>query len=388
MLLIGSITVTGILANTLLYPAIPNILEDFGLDDGSAGVLVASASVPGIAIAPLVGVLADRYGRRRVLVPCLVAFGCFGALGAFAPGFGWLVLARLGQGVGSAGLINLANALISDTWSGVERARHFGYNSAVLTVSLAVLPAVGGTLTDLGSWRWAFAPYPLALITALVVMARLDHGPTDRSTSIGAQVRAAARIARSVRVLTPLSLTFVTFIMIFGLMLTVLPLHLARSFGLSAGERGLVMALPALGATTGALVLGWIRSRRSSRAVVIAAFVLFALAFPVVGLAGTLLLLVPAGVVFGLGEGLLLPTLTDVVAGSASETSRGAVLSLQVSAIRSGQTVGPLLAGVAVTAVGTGSTFLLGGGLAAMVVIAALVVQLPPPPPAVPVDDR
>ena len=73
--LIFSITVTGILANTLVGPAIPDILDAFDQPDSRAGVFVAAGTLPGIVMAPVIGVLADRFGRRAVLVPCLVAFG-------------------------------------------------------------------------------------------------------------------------------------------------------------------------------------------------------------------------------------------------------------------------------------------------------------------------
>jgi ACDE family multidrug resistance protein len=373
--LIGSITVTGILANTLIYPAIPDILVDLGVDDGRAGILVAAASLPGIAVAPLIGVLADRYGRRRILVPCLVVFAVFGMMAAFAPSFEWLLLARFGQGVGSAGLINLATILISDTWTGVDRARMLGYNSAILTVSLAVLPAVGGVLTDLGSWRYSFAPYALGLVTAVVVMVRLQGTPGDRSTSVGTQIRAAAAAARRPQVLAPLGLAFVTFVMVFGLFLTVLPLHLEREFGLAASQRGLLLSVPALGATAGALLLGRVRRQLRSRHVVVVGFALFTVAYPVVGLAGSLVLLAVAGVIYGFGEGLVLPTLTDIVAESAPDSSRGAVLSLQVSAIRAGQSAGPLIAGAGIAVVGTGGTFLAGGVLAAAVTVVTLMAR-------------
>ncbi len=376
--LIGSITVTGILGNTLIYPAIPDILDDLGIDDGSAGILVAAASIPGIVIAPLVGVLADRFGRKRILVPCLVLFGLFGAMAAFSPTFTWLLIARFGQGIGSAGLINLATILISDTWSGVDRARILGYNSAVLTVSLAVMPAVGGLLTDLGSWRWSFAPYPLALVTAAIIMARLAPDSGDRSTSIGAQVVAAARAARRPAVLAPLGLAFITFFIMFGLFLTVMPLHLEDEFGLAARERGFILAVPAIGATVGALILGRVRARWRPRLIVIFSFVMFSLSYPLVGVTGALALVVVASLMFGLGEGLVLPTLTDVVAESAPESSRGAVLSLQVSAIRAGQSVGPLVAGASVTAIGTNSTFLVGGAIALAVVVVTSTLGLAP----------
>jgi ACDE family multidrug resistance protein len=160
--LIYAVTVTGILSTTLILPAIPDILEAFDQPDGRAGVLVAAGSVAGIVMAPLIGGLADRFGRRRVLVPCLVVFGVAGGLGGLAPTFWFLVLARFVQGIGSAGLINLAVVIIGDHWSGNERAGAIGRNVAVLTVSLAVLPAVGGLLTELGTWRLAFAPNLIA----------------------------------------------------------------------------------------------------------------------------------------------------------------------------------------------------------------------------------
>ena len=375
LFLIGSITVTGILANTLPNAGIPDILADFDQPDSAAGLLVAAASIPGIVVAPLIGLLADRFGRRNVLVPCLVVFGLCGFLGAVAPSYALLVAARFGQGFGSAGLINLTNVLIGDHWDGIERARMFGYNSAVLTVSLAVLPGLGGLLTDLGSWRLAFVPYPLALLTAWQVMRRLDKGEVDRSVSVSDQLRAAAEVVRSPAVLAPVALAFATFVFVFGLMLTVLPIHLEDQYGLSATARGAVLAIPALGATAGALLLGRVRQHLSRRWVAAGSFGLFAVAYPVVGLTGSLVVLLAAAVLYGLGEGLLIPTLTDIVAGAAPERSRGAVLSVQVSAIRSGQTAGPLIGGVGMGIMATGSTFVVGGVLAAILCVVTAVLR-------------
>ena len=67
--LIFSVTVTGILANTLVGPAIPDILDAFDQPDSRAGLFVAAGTLPGIGMAPVIGVLADRFGRRAVLVP-------------------------------------------------------------------------------------------------------------------------------------------------------------------------------------------------------------------------------------------------------------------------------------------------------------------------------
>jgi ACDE family multidrug resistance protein len=131
-----AVTITSIMGNVLVAPALPDIVDDFGVSDAGAGLLLAVTTAPGIVLAPLAGVLADRYGRREVLVPCLVLFGFAGGLSAWAPTFSALVFLRLLQGVGSAGLLNLAISLIGDTWSGAERSRMMGRNAAALTAAI------------------------------------------------------------------------------------------------------------------------------------------------------------------------------------------------------------------------------------------------------------
>ena len=85
--LIFSVTLIGIMGNALLSPAIPDVLAEFGEPDSSAGILVASMSIPGVFVAPVIGLLADRLGRRNVLVPCLALFGIGGIFAATAPTF-------------------------------------------------------------------------------------------------------------------------------------------------------------------------------------------------------------------------------------------------------------------------------------------------------------
>src|SRR5688500_19230708 len=107
-LIVVAITLTGIMANTLVTPATPDIVDDCGVGRAGVGLLLAAATAPGIVLAPIIGVLSDRYGRRETVVPCLVIFGLTGGLAAFAPSYEILLVLRLLQGVGSAGLINLA----------------------------------------------------------------------------------------------------------------------------------------------------------------------------------------------------------------------------------------------------------------------------------------
>jgi ACDE family multidrug resistance protein len=373
---IFAITITGIMANTMIAPAIPDILADLGVDQSRAGLLLAAATLPGIVVAPVIGLLADRFGRREVLVPCLAAFGLAGGLASFAPSFAVLIGLRLLQGVGSAGLINLAVVVIADHWHGADRARVIGQNSAVLTVSLAVLPPLGGTLTDVAGWRASFAPYWLGLATAVVAAKALGPSPR-RDVRVGEQVREALGYLRSRRVLAAMGSGMLLFVLIFGLMLTALPLYLAESFGLGATERGLILGVPALTATAGALALGRLTERFGARRLILAGSAVVTLAFAVVAQAPVLLVVVLGALLYGFGEGATIPSLQAIVAGAAPTSSRGSVVAVWVGGVRAGQTAGPLLAGVALGHLGATGTFWAGAGLAAAMLVTQVVSGQP-----------
>lgn len=363
--MILSITVIGIMAHVLITPALPDIGEDLGVSAARLGLLVAAGTAPGIFLAPVMGVLSDRFGRRQVVVPCLVAFGVTGGLGALAPSFAVLVALRLLQGVASAGLVNLAVVIITDHWEGTERARKIGHNVAALTASIVVLPPLGGVLTSVGGWRATFLPYWLALASAGVVATRLPPS-RRREGSLGAQLEAARQALRSVAVLGPMLLGLVVFMLIFGLFLTVVPVYLSQAFGVGGGGRGLVMSLPALTATLGAMSLGRLKARLGVRALVTSGLVLFAVGFGLVALVPVLGAVCAGALLYGMGDGLIIATLQDAVAGEAPEDSRGAVVATWMSFARTGQTVGPVLGGAGLATIGARATFAAGAIVAAL----------------------
>ncbi len=367
--LIFSITLTGIAANPLISPSIPDILDGLGASAGSAGLLIGALTLPGIVLAPVIGLLADRYGRREVLVPCLVLFGISGGLGAAAPSVGALIVLRFLQGIGSAGLVNLAVVLIGDHWEGVERVRMIGRNAAVLTLSLALFPVLGGALTDLFGWRAPFLVYPLALLTAWLLVRRLPRS-LSREVSVWEQVAEAIPILRSPALLGVLGASAATFALIFGVVLTVLPLYLETRFGLPASWRGVLLGLPAVANFTAAVNLGRLSAHFGRRLLLAAAAGAFVAALVLVAVAGTLSWLVVGLLGFGLGEGLMVPTLQEVATGAAPASSRGTIVATFVSSARLGQTLGPIGAAASLHALGPATTFVLGAGLAAVMLAA------------------
>lgn len=371
-LLIFGITITGILNNTLIGPSLPDIVADFGRSDSSAGFIVAAGSLPGIVVAPAIGLAADRYGRRNVLTPCLLAFSVFGLGAASAPTFELLVVARLLQGFGTAGLINLAVVLISDHWEGVERTALIGRNAAVLTLGLAVGPPLGGVVAEVAGWRTSLLLYAVGLPAAASVWRILPDDRPTASSPVLDQLRGTRVALRNPVVLATLGSGVLVFVMIFGGFLTAFPVHLEQQFGLGAGARGVMIAVPALSSCLIAFNLGRLRRRFPLKLLLVIAGCTYVVAFAGIAASGVLSGIVLAGVVYGIGEGVFIPSLQDAVAEAAPPEQRGAVFAVWVGAARLGQTLGPLLVAGVLTFTTTTGVFVLASGLAFVLLLAQI----------------
>ena len=377
-LLIFAITASGLLSNSVLVSSTPEILRDLGHPVSRAGLVVAAGTIPGIVVAPAVGFLADRFGRRRILLPCLVIFGVFGLAAGFSPTLEWLLAARIAQGVGAAGLINLAVVLIVDNWDGLDRAALIGQNSAVITVAVAVYPVLGGAVTDLFGWRWMFVTYAIPLVVAGLVGLHLVVDQPVPTGKVGDQVRAALVEIRRPVTATVIVLGAIVFLLIFGLFLSLMPIHMDQEFGLGPTQRGLVAAVPALSSTVSSLLVARARARVHGGWLVYAGMFVFAATFVIMGVA-SLWVLVAAAALYGLAEGLTIPTMQDLVADEAPEHLRAAVLAAWVGAVRVGQTVGPIGVTMALGYWSTGSVLVFSGlALFVVSVVATLTHTLVP----------
>lgn len=377
LVFIYTVTLTGILSTTVLTPAIPDILSEFGRPAGNAGYLVAVGTVAGIIVAPIAGFAADRFGRRIVLTVCLGVFGVFGGLSAVAPSFEFLLVVRLIQGAGSAGLVNLAVVLIGDHWSGAERTLLIGRNSAILTAGLALIPPLSGALTDLAGWRLAFALYTVSLATAVAAWALLKDRRSAQPPAVRDQVADSLAVLRRPVIRAAIAVGALVFVAIFGLFLTVLPVHLDEVFGLGAGQRGLVIATPAIMATLSSLNLGRLRRLLSARAMVAIAATALGAAFVLIGTTTTLLVVIAAALIYGTAEGILMPLLQDLVLEDSPGDVRALAMAVWIGFARLGQTIGPLLAGLMLGAVATGVTFIAGSAVAGLILLLALFGPFP-----------
>jgi EmrB/QacA subfamily drug resistance transporter len=144
------------LDSTVINVALPAIAE--GLDAGLAGQqwVVEAYMLTLVALLLVGGSLGDQFGRRRMFVAGLVAFGVTSVLCAIAPTVEFLVAARALQGIAGALLVPGSLAIVAATFEGEARGKAVGTWTAWTGIATVFGPAAGGALIDLVSWRAIF----------------------------------------------------------------------------------------------------------------------------------------------------------------------------------------------------------------------------------------
>jgi EmrB/QacA subfamily drug resistance transporter len=166
---------------SIVSVALPSIQS--GLGAGPAGVqwvVSGYALTFGLALVPA-GRLGDAFGRRRLFVLALSAFVLFSALAGAAPSIGWLIAARLCQGLAAGSMAPQNSALIQQLFSGAERGRAFGFFGATVGLSTAIGPITGGVILALAGaesgWRWIFlVNVPIGVVALLLALRLLPRG--------------------------------------------------------------------------------------------------------------------------------------------------------------------------------------------------------------------
>jgi EmrB/QacA subfamily drug resistance transporter len=157
------------LDGTVVNVALPSISDN--LDAGLAGQqwVVEAYMLTMVSLLLVGGSLGDQFGRRRMFVAGLVAFGATSALCAVSPSVEFLVGARALQGIAGALLVPGSLAIVAATFEGAERGKAVGTWTAWTGIATVLGPAGGGALIGLLSWRAIFW-VNLPLIAATVVL--------------------------------------------------------------------------------------------------------------------------------------------------------------------------------------------------------------------------
>lgn len=351
-----SVTLMAVLGVASISPILPQVAEALDVSGTDIGLLVTMFTLPGIVLTPVLGILSDRIGRRKVLVPSLFLFGVAGAAVAFAPSFNSMLALRFLQGMGAAALGTINVTMIGDLYSGRERTEAMGYNSSILSLGTGSYPALGGLLAVFG-WRYPFLLSAAAIPIGLLVLFSLENPEPRNDHGMREYAANVLTAMKSRQVVGLIAATFTTFIILYGARVTYLPLLMDESFGASPLVTGLILSSSPAATAVTSWQLGRLTQHTSAKHLITIAFGLYVIALVLVPLMPSLSLLLVPSLIFGVAQGLNLPNVFSLLTGSVASESRGALLSLNGMVLRTGQTVGPLLMGTIAASLSVGSAY-------------------------------
>lgn len=155
--LIAMMMALNALAIDSMLPALPAIGDALGVVSENSRQWVITAYLLGFGVTQIIyGPLADRFGRKPVLMVGLGLYVLFSVLAAFSPTFELLIAARVGTGVGAAALRVLAVSIVRDRYSGRTMARVMSLSFLVFLGVPILAPTLGQAILTVAPWPWVF----------------------------------------------------------------------------------------------------------------------------------------------------------------------------------------------------------------------------------------
>ncbi|WEK47986.1 MAG: multidrug effflux MFS transporter [Candidatus Andeanibacterium colombiense] len=152
-----------------MLPALPDIAGEFGVLEANKRQLIVGLFLLASGAGALVpGVLADRFGRKKLLMISLTAYVVLGFGCALAQDFEQMLVLRVLQGFATAGLMVLPGAIIRDQFEGDKMARVFSLVTAVFITVPVIAPSIGQLVLEVAGWRWIFIGLGIMGIAVMV----------------------------------------------------------------------------------------------------------------------------------------------------------------------------------------------------------------------------
>ncbi|MBD0681967.1 MFS transporter [Pseudomonas sp. PSB11] len=340
LLLLGSCL--PVLGAVLLAPVLPRMQAHFADVPGSAVLVPVVLTLPALMIAllaPFAGLIADRLGRKPLLLASMLLYVLCGVLPLWLDSLPAIVLSRAGIGLAEAGIMTCCTTLMGDYYSGARRERLFALQMVATSLSAAVFIALGGFLGQ-NDWRTPFGLYAVGLVFLPLMAWKLwEPQPRTQPERATPPVPAGKFPWRALMPMYVLSL-------LAGMSLFIVPVqagYLLNLLHVDAPQQiGITMGANQLGVLIGALSFRLFSGMRGQHMLLIA-FVLAGIGGLLMADALTHVQVVVAVTINGLGIGLMLPTLITWIMAQVNFHQRGRAAGCFTAAIFAGEFISPLV---------------------------------------------
>ena len=367
------VSLSAILGTTLIAPAFPEMRVAFSISEPGVVLLIAVFGLPGVLFTLVLGMLADRFGRKRILVPSLLLFGIAGGACSLARDFNTLLAFRFLQGIGAASLGSLTITIIGDLYSGRHRATAIGYNASICSIGTAIAPIIGGALAAL-AWFDPFAVSVIAVPVGILALFSLKNPEPKRHHEFKQYLSNVYLGIKNRQVLCLFSISFFTAFILIGVYVVHFPLLLGDKFHATPFFIGIIISSTGLANAITSSQFGKLAKRCSEKKLIKAAFIIYPIPLLIIPFVHNVWLFLIPTVIFGIAEGMCRPSIQTLLAGFAPIEHRAIFMSIKGTVRGLGSLLGPLLMAAIFIIGGYEGMFFACAGLTFVMLILALVV--------------
>lgn len=373
----------------MILPLFARRFSELGAGVEALGISAMAYALTSALAAPFMGALADRFGRRPLV---LVSLGVYAAAFSgylFASSATDFIVLRGLAGAFTAGLIPAVTGLAADLAPSDRQAQWIGFMNAGASLGWIAGPIAGGLIYD----RWGYdvaliVSIIMAIITLLVALLYVaESRPAAARSSAGVQRRAAGTPPKNIK-LTLLDLrstlpnslsAFIVLLFIFFAVLFAwafieprFMFYAYNDLGWSSSMLGLVMSTYGVAMVCGELALGQLSDRLGRKPVIIMGLVLFSAQFIGLAFFKNHSLIAAAFVIAGLGNALYDPALSASILDISPEQHRSRILGIKSMVGSSGSILGPALVALLNSSVDARSIFLIAVGVVLFTTVTGL----------------
>ena len=381
VLLVSTLTV---MATATITPAVPEMELYFQNIPNIQLFIRITLSIPALAIAigsPLVGVIIDKWGRKKPLLGAVFLYGLAGSSGFYLNSLNLIFLSRIFLGLAVAGIMTISTTLVFDYFQSRQRDKILGYQAAFMGFGGVIFISFGGYLATL-NWHAPFIIYSFAwlLIPGLLMLPepKIMKNPNETNSEQHLTVSNENRIPYSNIVFVYL-LVFI-FQIVFFFSIAELPFLLANKLLLNPDSIGIVLATLTLSMGIFSIMYGRLSMRISLTNIFIIAFSFFGTGYFIISLALTSLEMILGLFIAGVGLGLLIPNLSRQLGKGISQSIRGRVFSGFTAFLFLGQFLSPLVSQILLQFISWSELFFIGGTAMILVVFLISMKQYLLPP--------
>lgn len=345
----------------MLLPTLPLYIVDLGGGPVEIGIVVGVFSLGVLVVRPFVGRAVDTRGRRPLLVLGSVVAAVMAPLYLWLTAFAWMAAVRIVHGIGLSAFTGASNTLAADLAPPERRTEILGYMSTASVVAFALGPLLGIAIAERWGYEALFLTIGAFSLAAAGCGARLHRSPRREP---GSSTYRAVILRRSVLVPTATLLLVTT---AHGGAFAFMPILLEERLAFNFGLYFLVFSVASLGVR---LIAGRLARRLGDGPLVWGGLVLYAAGLGLLPFVRGAVTMSLSAVLLGVGFSTYWPASNAMIANVSSDRTRGMVYSVFLGAFDLGMSLGGLVAGPVVAAVGIPALL---GGLAAVPIAAAAV---------------